>query len=76
MDIVSRLGFLLCHGRPHPYGPMQIKVRNIERQEVGLDIVGQVAIRFVHTTQVIEITSLSEWARLIRIPPVDSWLTS
>lgn len=76
MDIVSRLCFLPGHGRPHPYGPVQIKVRDIERQEVGLDIVGQVAIRFVHPTQVIEITSLSEWARLIRIPPVDSWLTS
>lgn len=50
---------------------MQVKVRNIERQEVQLDIVRQVAVCIIRPAKVVEVALLAERERLVRISPID-----
>jgi hypothetical protein len=55
---------------------MEIKVRYIEGQNIQADIVSQSAVGLVYATEIIEISTLAERARLIRIAPIDRGLTS
>lgn len=54
---------------------MEIKIRHIERQNVQARIVCQGAVGLVHAAQVVEISSLPKWARLIGVAPIDRGLS-
>jgi predicted transcriptional regulator len=45
----------------------QVEIGHIERQKIVAHIIGKVAIRTIHTAQVVKITSLAKHHGLIRV---------
>lgn len=65
IDIVPFSSFFHCQSRSHPYGPVQVEIGHIKRQEIILDIIRQIAVRLFNPAKVVEVSPLSERTRLI-----------
>jgi hypothetical protein len=50
-----------------PYRSVQAEVRDVQGQEVTLDVICQVAIRFVHAAEIIKVAALAKGRALIRV---------